>query len=258
MRVIRDVGYIKRRKRAATLTSLMGVALLGFAFWLSISAGSQNTTGVMLAYIPLLGGTALFHMGMQQVAQWNRSPRNDEALDAYLKGLGEKYALLHYVPAGNKRVVPHVLVHPGGLLTLSVRDLAGDISYTGGKWSRARKGGISRLFGLGGPQLGNPSADATTDLGALDATLAGTPQGDVETDAAIVFLNRLANLVEIDEPDFPVMNGEGLAQYVRTLPADPEFKTADRQAIVDMLAQGEKLEETERAPTRRPVKRRAA
>ena len=73
MRVIRDMGYVKRRKRAATLTSVAGVALLGFAFWLSLSGGAGNTQTVLLAYIPLLAGTFIFHMGMQQVGQWNRT-----------------------------------------------------------------------------------------------------------------------------------------------------------------------------------------
>lgn len=257
MRIIRDVGYVKRRKRAATLTAIAGVALLGFAFWLSVSSGPSNTTGVLIAYLPLLAGTAVFHMGMQQVAQWNRTPRNDQALDAALKPLGEKYTLMHFVPAG-KKIVPHVLIHPGGVLALTVRDLAGEITYQDGKWRRVGRGGFSRLFGMGGPQLGNPSADASTDVASLDVALAGTEAAAAETDAAIVFLNRLANLADIDEPDFPVMNAEGLLQFIRSLPADPNFKTTERQAIVDLLAQGENVEEADRAPTRRPVKRRAA
>jgi hypothetical protein len=257
MRVIRDVGYLKQRKRAATLTSIAGVAMLGFAFWLSVSAGPQNTAGVLLAYIPLLAGTAIFHMGMQQVSQWNRHPRNDEVLDTLLKPLGEKYTLIHFAPAG-KRVVPHVLVHPGGVLTMTVRELAGDIMYNDGKWRRSGKGGISRLFGMGGPQLGNPSSDAASNLSAIDAEFATSDLSGVETDAAIVFVNRLANLADIDEPDFPVMNGEGLLQYIKSLPADAEFKTSERQAVIDLLASGAQVEEAERAPTRRPVKRRAA
>lgn len=256
MRVFRDQGYIKRKKRMATLLSMTGVAMLGFAFWLSVSAGPENTQGVLLAYIPLLAGTVLFHMGMQQVAQWNRSPRNDEALDILLKGLPEKYALMHYVQAG-KRVIPHVLVHPGGALAITVRELPGTIRYQNGKWSRDRaKAGLSRFFGFGGPQLGNPSQDATGDLAALEAALAAGGM-EVESDAAIVFINRAVEL-EIDEPDYPVMNGEGLSQFVRSLPADPAFKAPERQAVIDLLATGEEVVETDRPSTRRPVKRRAA
>jgi len=257
MRVFRDQGDIKRKKRMATLLAMTGVALLGFAFWLSVTAGPHNTQGVLLAYIPLLGGTVLFHMGMQQVAQWNRSPRNDEALDQLLKGLPEKYALLHYVQL-DKQVIPHVLVHPGGLLALTVRELSGTIRYRDGKWSRDRsRDGLSRFFGFGGPQLGNPSEDAAKDVAGLETVIA---RGDakIDADAAIVFINRTVDL-EIEEPDYPVMNGEGLAQFVRSLPVDPAFKAPDRDAITAVLAMhGEEVVESDRPATRRPVKRRAA
>ena len=46
MKVYRDVEYIKKRKRLATLTSIAGVALLGSAFWLA-SMGGQS--GVFIA-----------------------------------------------------------------------------------------------------------------------------------------------------------------------------------------------------------------
>ena len=253
MRVIRDVAYVKNRKRAASLTSVLGVALLGVAFWLSLSAG-QDGRGVLLAYVPLLAGTVIFHFGMQQIAQWNRSPRNDNVLDALLRGLGEKYTLVHFVPAG-KRVVQHVLVHPGGLLAVTMRELDGTVGYKDGRWSRARTG-FGRLFGLGGPQLGNPTYDAESDVKALDALLAEHGH-KVETDAVVAFVNPQITL-NVEEPDFPVVNGDGLEPYVRLLPADPPLVPATRQAVVALLAQGNEAEPAKPVPARRPVKRRAA
>lgn len=253
MRVIRDVAYVKNRKRAASLTSLLGVALLGGAFWLSLSSG-QNASAVLLAYLPLLAGTVVFHLGMQQVAQWNRSPRNDTLLDTLLKGLGEKYVLVHFVPAG-KRVVQHVLVHPGGLLALTVRELDGTVTHKDGRWKRARSG-LGRLFGLGGPQLGNPTYDAEADVKALQVLLADHSL-DIEADAAIAFVNPQVQL-DIEEPDFPVVNGDGLDPFVRSLPTDPSFSPAIRQAVVALLAQGNEAEATKPVAPRRPVKRRAA
>ena len=62
MKVFRDVEYIKKRKRRATLTAVAGVALLGSAFWLASTGGPS---GVFIAYVPLLAGTIIFHLGMQ-------------------------------------------------------------------------------------------------------------------------------------------------------------------------------------------------
>ena len=87
MKVYRDLDYIKKRKRRATLSAVFGVALLGSAFWLASTTG-QN--GILIAYVPLLAGTIIFHLGMQQVGKWNRAQRNDVILDSLLKDLGER------------------------------------------------------------------------------------------------------------------------------------------------------------------------
>ena len=89
MKVYRDLEYVKKRKRMATLASIGGVALLGSAFWLA-TTGAQSELAVLFAYMPLLAGTIIFHLGMQQVGKWNRAQRNDVILDTLLKDLGER------------------------------------------------------------------------------------------------------------------------------------------------------------------------
>ena len=233
----------------AKWSALGGFALLGSTFWLAL-----DPSRVLLAYIPLLAGTIIFHFGMQQIARWNRNPRNDVLLDTQLRGLGDKHALIHYAQIG-KRVVDHLLVHPGGVLVLTAREVPGKVTHRNGRW---RKGGagLGRLFGLGGPQLGNPTFETEKNVEALRAYLAEA-QLEAEVDGAIVFVNPLVEL-DVEEPDFPVMNGEGLQEYVRDLPVDPSLRPTERQALVDLLAQGEELEQQQPAQRRRPVKRRAA
>lgn len=252
MRIIRDIGYVKKKRKIGRWSALIGFALLGSAFWLARATGAD---GVLLAYVPLLVGTLAFHFGMQQIAKWSRTPRNDQLLDARLASLGDKYTLIHYAKAG-KRVIEHLLLHPGGIETLTVRELAGTVAYDNGRWRRKRAG-IGRFFGMGGPQLGNPSAEAQSDLNALDALL-NQAQLEVETDAAIVMVNPAVEL-EVEEPDFPVMNGDGLPEFVRTLPVDHDLRPAERQALVDLLvSNADELEDMQPVAKRRPVKRRAA
>jgi hypothetical protein len=251
MKVYRDVEYIKKRKRQATLTSIAGVALLGSAFWLASTAGQS---GVLIAYIPLLAGTIIFHLGMQQVGKWNRAQRNDVILDALLKDLGERYALIHY-PRIGKRTVEHALVHPGGVLAITARDLPGGVAYRDGRWRKVGQG-ISRFFGMGGAFLGNPTADTAADIGALNQVLAHE-QLSVDTDGVVAFLNPRVKL-DVAEPDFPVTNAEGLKPYIASLPADAGLQATDRQRVVEVLTQDGSFEVPQAAPTRRPVKRRAA
>lgn len=247
MRIVRNTEYINRRKRIAKWSAIFGVALLGSTFWLAL-----NPSLVLIAYVPLLTGTLIFHFGMQQVAKWNRSPRNDVLLDQRLQGLSDKYALIHYSMLG-KRAVDHMLVHPGGVLVLTVRELAGHVGHRNGRW-RKRGGGVARLFGLGGPQLGNPTFETEQSVGAIQRFLADQDAA-AEVDGAIVFVHPLVDL-SIEEPDFPVTNAEGLPQFLRSLEDGPGLAVADRQALVALLGTGVELEAPQRPPRRRPVKTR--
>jgi hypothetical protein len=247
MRVVRNIGYVKRRKRLAKWSAIFGVALLGSTFWLAL-----NPDYVLLAYLPLLIGTLIFHFGMQQFAKWNRNPRNDVILDQRLQALPDKYALIHY-PTLGRRPVEHLLVHPGGVLVVTARELPGKVSHHNGRW-RKKGSGIGRLFGLGGAQLGNPTFETQQNVAAVQRYLAEA-QYEAEVDGVIVFLNPLVEL-DVEEPDFPVTNAEGLQEYLRGLEADASLATADRQTLVDLLSQGEELEVPQKAQRRRPVKTR--
>jgi hypothetical protein len=246
-RVIRNASYVTRRKRLAKWSALFGLALLGATFWLAL-----NPQRILLSYVTLLGGTVLFHYGMQQTAKWNA--HNDANIDTVLRNLGERYTLIHYVEIG-KRTIEHLLVHPGGALILTAREVPGTIVYRNNRW-RKEKAGIGRLFGMGGPQLGDPARETQANVGALSDYLADA-QLEMDVDGAIVFLNPHVKL-EVEEPDFPVMNTAGLSGYVRGLPEDESLRVADRQALVGLLEGAEHAEQTKPTPRRRPVRRRAA
>lgn len=250
MRIVRNVGYVNRRRRTARWLALLGFLTLASTMWLAW----LFPTLILLAYGLLFVGMIAFHAGMQQLGKWSRTPRNDQLIDTHLKNLGEKFALVHYAELG-KRTVEHALVHPGGVLALTARELPGKVQLRKGRW-RKLGGGIGRLFGMGGPQLGNPTIDTDADTAALRAYLAER-QLEVEVDGAIVFLNPRVEL-EVEEPDYPVMNGDGLPEFVRELPEDASLRPNERQALLEALAGDQQVEQQSPAPRRRPVKRRAA
>jgi hypothetical protein len=253
MKVYRDLAYVKKRKRTAVVTSLSGVILLAASYFL-VFTGGQSELRAVFAYIPLLGGIIMFHLGMQQVGKWNRAQRNDVILDTLLKDLGERYTLIHYAKVGD-RTIEHTLVYPGGVLTITGRELPGGVSYRDGRWRKINQG-FSRLFGMGGAFLGNPAADAANDVKAVSAKLAEN-RIDADVDAVVAFINPRVTL-EVEEPDFPVTNGDGLAPYIASLPAQPTVQPAERQRLVEVLTAEGTFEVPQAAPTRRPVKRRAA
>jgi hypothetical protein len=109
---------------------------------------------------------------------------------------------------------------------------------------------------MGGAFLGNPTADAAADTQALNELLA-REQLTIDVDGVVAFLNPKVTL-DIEDPDFPVTNAEGLKPYIASLPADTGLQMTERQRVVELLTRDGSFEIPQAAPTRRPVKRRAA
>lgn len=247
MRIVRNVGYVKRRKRVAKWSALLGLTLLIAVFVLAL-----NPRYLLFAYAMLFGGFILFNTGMQQVGKWNRNPRNDVALDARLSGLSDKYTLIHYAQLG-KRTVEHLLLHPGGVLVITAREVPGRVIVRKGRW-RKKGAGLGRLFVMSGPQLGNPVFETTQNITAVEEHLAAR-QLQVDVSGAVVFVSPLVNL-DVEEPAYPALTIEDLPDFIRDLPVDASLRPNERETLVEALAIGELLEVSGQRKNRRPVKSR--
>lgn len=250
MRIIRHNGYIDSRKRRARWIAFLGFLMLTSTLWIAL-----NPSMLIPAYIAMFIGFIVFNLGMQQVAKWSRNPRTDQFLDALLRDkLSDKYVLLHYAPIGSRKA-EHLLLHPGGLLAIAMRDLDGTIVERGMRWTR--KGlGLRRLFSFSGPQLGNPSMETEAAIKEVEQYLAER-QSEFDVTGCIVFFNPEVEL-DIEEPVFPVLHGDELPLFVRDLEPDPSISRAETEALLDPLSEGEKVEVPEVHTRRRPVRRRTA
>lgn len=252
MRIVRHNAHIKSQKKRARIFSLVGFLALTGSLLIA-----WYPEFLIYAYISMLGGFILFNMGMQQVGKWTRNPRNDQILDHHMKSLSDKVTLIHYASFGKKRV-EHVAVHPGGLVVLTAREVDGKIEQHGSRWKK--KGGLfRRMFSFSGPQLGNPSFETDAAVGTVEAYLAGQ-QLEVDVEGAVVFVHPKADLV-IEEPDYPVLHGDEVDEFIRDLPVDETFTQKERDRLIELLSAGENVEmpqvqSSARRP--RPVKRRAA
>ncbi|MEJ7900813.1 MAG: nuclease-related domain-containing protein [Thermomicrobiales bacterium] len=249
MKTIRHDAYIAKRKRNSKLFALLGFLMLTGTLFLALLPNL-----LLPSYLLMLFGFVLFNIGMQQVGKWTRSPRNDQVLDHQLKSLPDRYALVHYAPVGKRRL-EHVLVHPGGALVLTVKELDGVIEERKSRWRR-KGSGLRRFLSFSGPQLGNPSIETDASIGALESFLT-EKQFEVDVEGAVIFIHPQVEL-NIEEPDFPVLHGEELPSFVTSLPADLTLTPKDREQLIELLKGGEIIEAPAKAPRRRPVKRRAA
>lgn len=245
MRIIRHQSYISQRKKHARIFALLGFLLLSGSLLIA-----WYPEFLIFAYVAMLGGFILFNMGMQQVGKWTRNPRNDQLLDHHMRALSDRVTIIHYAQIG-KRNIEHIVVHQGGVAVLTAREVDGTIQKRGSSWGR--KGGLfRRLFSFSGPQLGNPSFETDANVSRLLEFL--TQNGfDVHVEGAIVFVHPKTEL-DIRDPDYPVLHGDEVDEFINDLPVDESFSREDRDRIVELLSAGEEVEtpQLRRQGSRRP------
>ncbi len=256
MQIIRNEAYVKSQQRRGRLLTTIGFVALAGAFvmvWLQRSRPEL----ILLAYALMLFGFVFFNMGLQIVGKFltnDRKKRADQLLDRALERLNDRYAIIHYTQVG-KRAVEHQIVHTGGVLVVTMREIAGKIVVNERRW---RRGGnpLGRFFNYSGPQLGNPSMDNEADVAAIKELLTerGLPN---EVQGVVVFTNPLAEVSGSAPID--VVGIDELLEHVRLVANDreqPLLSTKDRAAIVEVLAQGLNIDKA--VPTserrKRPVR----
>lgn len=254
MRIVRHSRYIQQQKRRSKILALIGFLVLTSAMFLAMLPNM-----LLLAYVAMIGGFVMFNMGMQGIGRWNRNPRNDQILDARLKGLGDQVTLVHYAKLGEKaRVIDHLAVFPGGLVLLNGKEIDGRIRQKKSVWRK--DGGLFRkMFAFSGPQLGNPSFENDRNLPQVEKWLQDNHM-EVDVYAATVFLHPRVEL-EIEEPDYPVLHAEEVQEFLRDLPVDETFTRDEQQRLVELLAAGEGVEQPDRQQASRrprPVRRASA
>ncbi len=250
MRIVRHSGYIDSRKRRARWTAFLGFLVLTSTLWLAL-----NPSLLLPAYLAMFVGFIVFNLGMQQVGKWSRNPRNDQFLDALLRDkLSDKYTLIHFAPIG-KRKAEHLLWHPGGLLSITMKEIDGTVVERGPRWSR--KGlGLRRLFSFSGPQLGNPSMETEAAMKEVEAYLTER-QTEFDVSGVIVFFNPQVEL-DIQEPIYPVLHGDELPLFIKDLEPDASITRTESEEFLAPLTEGEKVEVPKVSTRRRPVRRRTA
>jgi len=250
MRVVRNIGYVKSRRRSGRL--LVGAGLLVLAVSLAILFTRPGL--VVIGMLLTIVGYLFFFGGLQQVARWGRKNRNDEILDDALSRLGDRaYTLIHYADFAGRRP-DHILITPSRLVVITAREIGGQIRVKGRSW---RKQGfvLTSFFNLGGPQLGNPTIENEQQCTTVREFLqAENLPGEVE--GVIVFVHPTVE-IEVVETSVPILHITELFEFVRARPEDATLAIRDRDLLVERLSRGEQLERSGMAaPT--PKKRAKA
>jgi hypothetical protein len=191
MQLVANQQLVKNRVRLG-LGLLLG-SLAIFALGLVLSTQVDVTHELPIAaWAAIIGGLLLYSVGQTQLRRWGPRNRQEEQLGQAIRGLDQRYTLYAFLSSS---LPDYILVSPAGAHVLIVRQDAGQVSCIRDKWNTGSGSGLTgRFLSLFGPTLGNPSADATRQLGKLRALLVEKDAGDVPTSALIVFTNPKVQL----------------------------------------------------------------
>lgn len=238
MRIVRNVGLIRSRKRRTRLLIGAGAILLGAAIVVPLLASSP--VAVTVAYIALIAGFFLFIYGTQQHAKWSRRPRADEAIDEQLGRFNDRYAVVHYPELG-AHSPEHVIVSPGGILVLTTRDIKGEVEVRGDRWQQ-RKMFFLRFFNLGAPSLGNPGFENQGQVERVEEILDENALPG-EATGAVVFISDDVEIT-MEDPTVKILHISELQGFCRKMSSDVQLSSDDRAEIVAALSVGDQIEET--------------
>jgi hypothetical protein len=236
--VARNLEQVAINKRISRVKVVVGLV---FFFVGSIVAFQGNLGLLLAAYAIVIFGFILFNTGLQGVAKWGRKVRNDQLVDNELRRLSDRYTLIHYLRIGN-RTLDHVLVHETGIIVMTTKEVLGRIEVRGSNYRKVGSGALGRMFGMGGPQLGQPNIENGADRKALLETLAKEAAArnwptDVPVDGLVVFVAPNAVLSVSENADPPAVKLKELLPWVQahTRGMPIVLPTEVRQEVADFL-----------------------
>jgi len=224
MRLITNDPLIKRNATIGKYAATGGLVVL--VGGLVISLIKKEPEWQLVPFITLVAGFILSNVGIYMSNRYVRLPRPDQTLDGALKGFDDRYLLYHY-----RTPTPHVLICPAGVFTFLLKFQPGEVLWDGNRWRQSKGGNfLMSLFGQEG--LGNPNAEAASEVEALSRFLSKKLGMDVPpVQAIIVFYNPNVTVNAKDAP-LPAVHIKQLKEHLRKLPKGPTLSN-DQIAKID-------------------------
>ncbi len=223
MKKFSNPGLIKRNKQIGTFAQLGGMVVLlaGFA------ASFYMQDRVDLSYLSLILGFILVTVGQTFTSRWGRTPPPDETVDDLLKGLDDRYTLVHY-----RLGADHALFTPDGVLAILAKYERGQISFDGKKWRQTGVSGLMKFFGV--ESLGNPAADGRFEAESLTRTLRRILGADenISVQPIVVFVNDKTR-VEADPSPVPALHASKLKEYIRHMPKETPLRPDQLRQVIE-------------------------
>ena len=210
MKIIIDEKKVKKYRKIGSyfLWATFGLLIIGM-----LLTFNQDIINSYMGYYfgALFLALLSSQVGMYLTNHYGGNPRQDEVLNAALKGLDDRHHFYHY-NAG----VSHLLVGPSGIHVVLSYFQGGTITYdeAKGRWKQTGVNSFLKIFGRDG--LGRPDMDVRDNIN--DATKFISKQLKAEltipVNAVLVFTNDKAS---VQAPNAPIATvaASKLKDYIR-------------------------------------------
>lgn len=237
MRIVTNQKLTTRNRQLTNYTFIITLVVLIGGFFLvnqSLFIGEVPNEPIIVIVqslvLPVAFILTLFSVRMTNL--WGRRPYPEDAIQEGLKGLSNKSVIYnyHHLPAR------HVLVCPQGVFAIVTRWHDGQFSVNGRKW-KTHKSALSRILSaIRMDGIGDPMYDAQRAAEEVKKKLAPI-NSDIEVEPLIVFVSPNVELLEIIEPEFPVLYADpkrepNLKNYLRDL--NKQRNDGDKRATMPL------------------------
>jgi hypothetical protein len=210
MKIIIDENKVKKYRKIGQyfLWATFGLLIIGMALTFNQDIINQYVGYYFAAlFLALLSS----QIGMYLTNRYGGNPRQDEVLNAALKGIDDRHSLYHF-NAG----VSHLLVGPSGVHVVIPYFQGGTITYDEkkGRWKQSGVNSFMKI--LGRDNLGRPDMDARDNINDATKFLSKKIEGELPlaVKAVLVFTNPKASIQAQNAP-IPTMAADKLKDYIR-------------------------------------------
>lgn len=231
MRVITNERHVQIHKYLATATSLIGVVTLFASIFLPfLQPGYGETPPIWLVLIAI----AFAGTGLRLSYYWLREPLPHDVLDQGLKGFPADSALYHY-----RLPVPHVLIAPAGVFTLTVKPQTIGVHVEKDGWRQAGTpigNVLSAIYRQ--DSIGNPGRLAARQAQKLQTWLdKHLPDNEVAVQPIVVFTSPQAALNVEQQSEPPTFYADKRKPSLKTaIRAMPKANTLSPEQISTLEA----------------------
>ncbi|MDD5468563.1 MAG: nuclease-related domain-containing protein [Anaerolineales bacterium] len=211
MKSIIDRKMVQRRAAISNAASVGGMLIL----LVSVVLPMFNADLVTASNVLMGAGLATAMLGIYYANRWVKKPRPEDILDKELKGLRNNHRLYHY----SRLPCDHVLLAPNAVVIIETVNLAGEFSYSGGRWRERISLGRALRY-IVEEHLGDPIKAARSAQGVLQQRLgAAIPGGEAIPVHPLVVFTHPAAQIEVSGSPLPVCLA---GRLVKHLPAHLE------------------------------------